>query len=665
MYQSIARNGRPGRPIRPTGMARCRRLAMAALAIAASAGARAGSFTLGDDMEGLWSLNMSAGASWRARAADPRLVAISNGGKAGNGQDDGNLNFKQGEVYSSGSRFTGELQLKKGGLGLFLRGTGWYDFTLKNKNVEHGNWNNGFLPGPLNDAGFDQLSGFSGLALGDAYVYGTFELSDDMPLKVKLGNQVLNWGESTFIPGINAMGAFDLTAAHRPGALVKDILRPLPMLTANLGLSNGASLEGFYQLQWKPTVLDGCGTYWSPADSLNCGGGTVVFGDSLGGDRKQYAGVPILATLPAALLAAVGGGAYANTPINFILNQTAPIKPRDGGQFGLSAHYLAERISTDFGLYAVNYHTRLPSISIVKAPSAGNSIFSGQFGGVLTALSKAFAAQGLAGPAAQFGVLGGIPGVESNWLYNAENIQAAGLSAATTVAGFSVFGEASYTHDVPLQINAADLLVGTIVGIGPQASVGRFARDPAIATGSVLPGYERKNKTQLQLSFLRLLPAVAGASSASVMGEVGVQHWTGIGDPATSTRYGRGFLYGFGPTAALGNTCAGLNGYAAYCENKGYATTSAWGYRLQGELNYADAFAGVNLKPRLFWSHDVKGYSGDGIFVEDRRVLGATLHADYNSRYYTELSYTRFNHTAKYDTMHDRDNYSFVAGVNF
>ncbi len=228
-----------------------------------------------------------------------------------------------------------------------------------------------------------------------------------------------------------------------------------------------------------------------------------------------------------------------------------------------------------------------------------------------------------------------------------------------------MFGEISHTRDIPVQINAPDMLAGVVAGIGPMASFGTDFRNPAIPNGTVIPGYHRKNKTQLQASFIKIVPQVLGADSLTLLGEAATQSWSGIGDPSTSTRYGRGFVYNFGPTAALGGTCAGLNPNASFCENEGYATSHAWGYRLQAEAMYPNVFAGVNLKPRVFFAHDVSGYSADNYFVKDRQTRSIGLRAEYLSRYYADISYTSYNKNAKYDIMHDRDNYSFVVGVNF
>ena len=83
------------------------------------------------------------------------------------------------------------------------------------------------------------------------------------------------------------------------------------------------------------------------------------------------------------------------------------------------------------------------------------------------------------------------------------------------------------------------------------------------------------------------------------------------------------------------------------------------------ELSYANVVAGVNLKPRVFFSHDVHGYSADGVFSQGRWSLAPGIRADYNNKAYVDLSYNRFNHGAKYDFQHDRDFYSLVVGINF
>ena len=232
------------------------------------------------------------------------------------------------------------------------------------------------------------------------------------------------------------------------------------------------------------------------------------------------------------------------------------------------------------------------------------------------------------------------------------------MSASTVVGGWSLSGETSYTRDLPVQINTTDLTAGAALGVGPQASLA------ALPAGSMMRGYDLKNKAQLQVSTVKIFPQVAAAESLTLVGEVAYQRWSGIGDPNTSTRYGRASVFGLAQTATIPCAFTG-NPNPDHCENKGFFTSNAWGYRLQAELSYPNAFAGVNLKPRLFWSHDVKGYSADNTFVEDRQVLGLGMRADYNNQYYADFSYTRYNHSARYDVLHDRDYFSAVVGINF
>ncbi len=49
----------------------------------------------------------------------------------------------------------------------------------------------------------------------------------DMPLDVRVGRQVVNWGEATFIQGINVLNPIDVSAFRRPGAEIKEGLLPV------------------------------------------------------------------------------------------------------------------------------------------------------------------------------------------------------------------------------------------------------------------------------------------------------------------------------------------------------------------------------------------------------------------------------------------------------
>lgn len=578
--------------------------------------AQAGSFTTDEGVDVRWSLGTSVGSSWRASNPDPNLIAVGNGGKAGTGNDNGDLNFHKNQAYSTVANILGDVDVSKDNLGFLVRAKAWYDYTLENGSVPHGSYANGYVPGAkLNDAAFQPLSRFSGVSLLDAYVYGTFNLTPTNALNVRLGNQVVNWGESLFIPGINQFGAFDLTAAHRPGAQVKEILLPIPQLFASLTVAQGTSVEAFYQLARKKTVLDGCGTYWSPASVVNCSNTGTIVGSGPFSDQQMFNGIPAL------------GGA------NFQMSLAPEKDAKSSGQYGLALRQRVDSLDTDVGIYYARYNTRVPNLSAIGNPTT--------IPGSVWAAGPPF----------------GIRATQAFLDYSANHIQVAGLSASTVLGGWSVFGEISRTIGIPAQINGADLFNGMVSGIGPE---GNLAATPA---GGVVTGYDRKSKTQAQVSTLQILPRVIGAEAVTVAGEIAFQHWSGIGDPATSTRYGRASVFGSGPVAGV--PCAALNPNPGYCENTGFATTNAWGLRLLVEASYSNVFAGINVKPRIFLSDDVKGYSADGFFAQGRRVISPGVRFDYGGKYYADFTYARYNHNAKYDEMHDRDYYSLVLGMNF
>ena len=67
----------------------------------------------------------------------------------------------------------------------------------------------------------------AGTQLLDAFGYYLYDI-DGQPGSARLGKQVVNWGESTFIQGgLNVINPFNLAALRRPGSEVKDALVPV------------------------------------------------------------------------------------------------------------------------------------------------------------------------------------------------------------------------------------------------------------------------------------------------------------------------------------------------------------------------------------------------------------------------------------------------------
>ncbi|WP_236206932.1 DUF1302 domain-containing protein [Pseudomonas tohonis] len=615
---------------------RLARLPMAvSLASTLAAPAFGVTFNIGE-IEGQFDSSLSVGASWSMRGADKDLIGVNNGGDGlSQTSDDSHLNFKKGETFSKIFKGIHDLELKYGDTGVFVRGKYWYDFELKDESR---------LFKDIDDHNRKEGAQSSGAQILDAFVYHNYAIAD-MPGSVRLGKQVVSWGESTFIQnGINAINPIDVSAFRRPGAEVKEGLIPVNMFYVSQSLTDNLSAEAFYQIEWDQTVTDNCGTFFAQPD---------IVADGCDGNLRVLRSA---ASLGPALAALTGRGIDVNQE-GVLVRRGGDRDARDGGQWGTALRYFFEPLDTEFGAYFINYHSRTPIFS-GSAPS--QAVFVDSAGlGALAPLAVA--------------------GRSNYFMEYPEDIRLYGLSFSTTLpTGTAWSGELSYRPNAPVQLNSTDIL---FAGVGPLAAL-----SPAFAAfgnasvldgvpGQDLHGYRRKEITQFQTTFTHFFDQVMGASRLTLVGEIGVVHTGGL-ESTSQARYGRDPIYGPGPLPATGpvNTCLALNtstlgsataeNVSKYCENDGFTTSTAWGYRARAIWDYNDAFAGVNLKPSIAWSHDVDGYGPNGLFTEDAKAVSLGLDAEYQNTYTASLSYTDF-FGGKYNTLIDRDFLALSFGVNF
>ncbi len=446
----------------------------AAMAVLASP-AQAGTVDLGDGVEAVWSLGASFTSGTRMAAPDPNMIGVGDGGQASAATHSHTKNFQKHDSMTQLGRVIGDVNIRKGDTGMMLRGKAWDNWLYSHGDQDFGAPSNGFRPGTrLSDSQFDtNLSKFRGFELLDAYAYTSFNFGESAQMKVRFGQHVVNFGESIFIPGVNQYQALDITALRQPGTQLKEALLPVPQISANLGMGDGLSFEGFYQLGWRRSAIDGCGTYWSPANALNCVNGSILVGGD-GTSEANWNGYPH---------AALGG-----MPLNYQFSRLGDKKPSSGGQFGLAIKKMVDSLDTEFGAYYVNYTTKLPNLSAVRRQP-------GQPGSILHPEGSAYALN---------------PGTRDAsiyWDYSAKNIKVLGLSASTVLGGWSIGSELSYTQDFPVQINSVDAFYALASGVGPMAT--QWGAGPR-----TMVGYERKNKTQLQVSAFRLLPSMLGQPAA-------------------------------------------------------------------------------------------------------------------------------------------------------
>lgn len=608
------------------------------LVLAFSTPVAAFEFETDDGWRGTFNNTVSIGASWRAQSPDPKLYSAGDGaaagyskpGKGGSNTDSGNLNWDKGDRITTLVKLVSELSVKKGDMGGFMRAKAWYDQALKDEDVRLGNGDNGFRPGNrLSDASQPALNKYDGVALLDAYVFNTFDLGDK-PLQARVGRQVVNWGESLFIQGLNQLNPVDAPALRKPATEIKEALLPVWSLYGNLGLGGGMSLEAFYQLKWEETVIDSCGGYWSAAEwQITTSAGS---------------GCRAVATTVNAALGNAG---------SLATGQYVPLSDgkdgQDGGQWGLALRIPVDAVDAELGVYAMRFNSRTPIIS-TKAGTWGASGIAP----FLNPLAAHEAALGAAGVKAGTGF----------WEYP-DGINLYGVSLSTNLAGWSLGAELSHSPNQPIQINGNDLVAGLLRGVGPAGP------ENIVATGSgagaAVHGYERVKKSQFQFNTVKVLPAMLGAEQGVLAAEVGMQ-WNDL--PNDGRRFGRAFIFGAGshPTYG-GSTCTadgGTNPQRDGCKNDGYVTDFAWGYRVRAGLSYGNAFgSGFTISPGVFLAHDVKGYSSDGQFLENRTVIGLGVQADYLKKYTINLGYTKYGDRAKFDPYRDRDYYSVSVSTTF
>ncbi|BAQ76773.1 protein of unknown function, DUF1302 family [Pseudomonas sp. Os17] len=590
------------------------------------------SFNIGE-IEGSFDSSLSLGASWSTAERNKNLIGVNNGGKGlSQTSDDGHLNFNKGQTFSKIFKGIHDLELKYGDTGVFVRGKYWYDFKLKDEDLDFKN---------ISDNNRKEGAKSSGGQILDAFIYHNYSIADE-PGSVRFGKQVVSWGESTFIGGgINSINPIDVSAFRRPGAEIKEGLIPVNMFYISQALTENLSAEAFYQLEWDQTVTDNCGTFFSQPDIISdgCDNNLRVL------NKRSTINPAAFPTLNAL-------GVDVNNE-GVLVRRGADRDARDSGQFGVAFRYNYEPLDTEFGAYFMNYHSRAP---IFSAQGAASRYYTMPLGPLASARPLIVA------------------GNSNYFVEYPEDIRLYGLSFSTTLpTGTAWSGELSYRPNAPVQLNSTDILFAGVTPITGFGNASVLKGTP----GQDLHGYNRKEITQLQTTFTHFFDQVMGASRLTLVGEVGMTYVGGL-ESKTKARYGRDPV--FGPGTLPNGFCATLNGNTiagagagtdasnrtTNCNNDGFTTATSWGYRGRAIWEYPDVFAGVNLKPNVAWSHDVKGYSPGpgGNFEEGRKAISLGLDAEYQNTYTASLAYTNF-FGGDFSTVDDRDFLALSVGVNF
>lgn len=658
----------------------------AAMLSLASQQASAANFQLGD-FDISFDSTFSVGSSWRIEDRDwAQYVGKSNnlengfdfsnyhaalnpnpasnviwqgaGGYSNNG-DNGNLNYDAGETFSKMFKGTHELEVRYENMGMFVRGMYYYDFEMMDNERAASNAVTGMKNDPCRDeVAREQVC--RDVRLLDAFVYGDFDLGE-MPLSIRLGQQVISWGESTLIShGISELNPVDVARLRAPGSEVKEAFIPFGALWASLGVTENFNVEMFYQYDWEKTVLPSPGSYFSTNDFAGDGGqyNNVQLGftgnpdlnlDFLMGALNEV-GAMMRSGNPA--LQAAAAQMYLAYPTKLTLRspgESGEVRPDDGGQYGLRlSWYLPDLNDTEFSLYYMNYHSRRP-------------LFSG--------ITSNFTAGAIA---SDLGYLAANMIDESNFdelaafskvlLEYPEDIKLYAASFNTTVGTTAVAGEISYRQDEPLQIDDVELLFAAmpqqLANAGLRPDLDGVSQMDVVGPGEQAQGFILSDTVQAQLTLTQLFGPTFGAAQFTGLLEIGGIRINDMPSEDELRLNSPGTARNGGVEGKEGLEVALQNGV----ETNPFADEFSWGYRAVAKLDYTNVFAGVNMSPRVVFSHDVKGITPDPLFlfVEDRKSVSVGVAFDYQSRWSADFTYNGFwGGVGTTNAMEDRDYVSF------
>ncbi len=604
--------------------------------------------------------------------ANPTKYTIWQGaGGFSNNGDNGNLNYDAGESFSQLIKGSHELDIHYGNMGVFVRGMYYYDFAMMDDDRDWANQISGQINDPCDDSEAKKQV-CTDIRLLDAYLYGDFDIGD-MPFSIRLGQQVISWGESTLIShGVSEINPVDIARLRAPGAELKEAFIPFGAVWASLGITENFNIEAFYQYSWEKCVLPPPGSYFSTNDFAGDGGNnnnvqlgftgnpdidvtTLVAGlNQIGGMMRS--GDP--ATMAAA------GEAYLAYPTKITLRspgESAEWQPEDGGQYGLRfSWYLPELNETELSLYYVNYHSRRPIFAGLTADFSVESITSDLMylaGNTATAEN----------------IYDNLSAFSQVKLQYPEDIKMYALSFNTTIGTTAVAGEISYRQDEPLQIDDVELLFAAMPQqlanaalSGNAALAGAEAYDgisqlinPATGNpfglGVIADGYILSDTVQAQVTLTQLFGPMLGASQLTGLIEIGGININDMPDKDVLRLNGPG-------GARSGSTSGLMLDLQGGSETNPFPTEFEWGYKILAKLDYSDVFAGINMSPRVVFSHDVKGITPDPLFlfIEDRKSVALGLSFDYQSRWSAQINYNSFfDGVGTTNKMEDHDYVSF------
>ncbi|WOE30492.1 MULTISPECIES: DUF1302 domain-containing protein [unclassified Acinetobacter] len=567
-----------------------------------------------------WSLesnnSFSLGVNWSTADASSLLVYRPDaysidkiGSSIDVNGDDGRVNFNRHDVISQVFKGYSELRLNGQQQGAVLSVKYWYDHAYETGEGDLTAFNDRYWP---------KLAKFKGIDLWDAYLWQDIPIFEGNITHLTFGKHTLNWGKSLFFQnGLNSVSSFDFAGINRPGGDPKERIIPVEMFSFSSKLTENLTFEGFYQFKFRPSVVDGCGTFFAISDFVpeNCG---PIILTILPGDKLSDSALKNQTFIP----------------------RTESQYAKNSGQYGFSLkHNLPLWPDTEIGLYFANYHSRNAHFDGIAVQTPGPAHFQ---------------------TATYFSIY-------------PENIKMYGLSLSRKIATKHIFTELSHKPNQPLQLNGTDIVYAQVLDKNSPL------KPPGVAAelNEYLQGYVRLPVTQFSIGISDSLNDILAAQRLQWVAEFGLNHIAHIGNH----RFGRIGAFGrtelssgaYDPVTRA-NQCI-PNGTAhlsqdeidqlnsRFCNRDGTFTPWSAGYRLRATLLYQDILAKTVLSPSLLFRHDLYGYSQN--FQKGQMGVTASLAMTYDKKYTAELGYTNFFGHNTFSLLDDRDFVSLTFKANF
>jgi len=293
--------------------------------------------------------------------------------------------------------------------------------------------------------------------------------------------------------------------------------------------------------------------------------------------------------------------------INASVDSVGDDEAKNSGEWGVALRYIAPSLNdTEFGLYFVNYHEKMPMLkeNLMRGgtPSPVMKAVGGNWANLPVAPGYTL---GDVNPAAAAKL--NFVDLSSYYLEYAENVRLVGFSFSTILGDTNVAGELSYRYDMPIPFATKP---GQISILGMR--------------------YKRSDYYQAQISTISILPQFFLYDNASLITEIGMNH---IRD---------------------GDTLPDDKNHTAY------------GGVFKLSCDYYQIIQNLDLTVPVTFKWYPKGTSPIlGTFDEKADSIGISFDFTYDSVYKVSLGYVNFLHDPNKNPKSDRDYVSLNLKYTF